>query len=549
MQEGFITEDQLSLAKASEENLGIDLGHILVTRGFVDEIQLLKFLGGKIGIPYYEFKPGDINEEVLTIFPFHLAKKHAALPMCKDRFGTNKVLVYMADPENGEAREDLRSYYPEGFIPLLGAPAQIIQLIEKYHKQSSGMESSKSKINLEIATPPDEDIQTESDTRKIQEIASGTKVISAVNNIIVSAKKSGASDIHIEPYREATRIRYRIDGVLREKGNLPKNMHLPIVSRIKIMAGLNIAERRIPQDGRTRVMMTGQALDLRISICPATFGEKIVMRLLAKDSVKTIEALGFSDHDRKVFLDIISKPNGIFLVTGPTGSGKSSSLYGGLMRLNSPEVNIMTIEDPVESEIEGVNQISVNTKSGLTFASVLRSALRQDPDIVMIGEIRDKETAEIAVRAAITGHMVLSTLHTNSAPGAIDRLKDLGLEPFMLASSLRGVLAQRLVRKICEKCKEEIPTDNEFGVPLKKAYHGVGCESCGHSGYSGRQGIFEFLEINKGVREIIHQGLGEEALKEYMTKNGINNMMQDGILKVEAGITTISEVMRVTAED
>lgn len=537
------------MAKASEENLGIDLGHILITRGFIEEIQLLRFLGDKTGVPYYEFRPEDINEEILTVFPFYLAKKHAALPMCRDRRGTNKILVYMADPDSGEAKEDLRSYYPEGYIPLLGATATIIQLIEKYHKQSSGIESSKSKISLEIAAPSEDEIQTEMDAKKIQEIASGSKVITAVNNIIVGAKKAGASDIHIEPFREATRIRYRVDGVLCEKGNLPKNMHLPIVSRIKIMANLNIAERRVPQDGRTRILMTGQTLDLRISICPASFGEKVVMRLLSKDSVKTIEALGFADRDRRVFLDVISKPNGIFLVTGPTGSGKSSSLYAGLMRLNSPEVNIMTIEDPVESEIEGVNQISVNTKSGLTFASVLRSALRQDPDIVMIGEIRDKETAEIAVRAAITGHMVLSTLHTNSAPGAIDRLKDLGLESFMLANSLRGILAQRLVRTICEKCKQEAPTENEFGIKLKKAYQGTGCEICRHTGYKGRVGIFELLEINKDLRELIHQGKGEDTIRQYMANHGINNMMQDGIWKVETGVTTMAEVMRVTAED
>lgn len=544
MKEGFISEDQLVLAKASEENLGIDLGHILITRGFITEDKLLKFLAVKLQVPFYDPKEEDIDEEVLRALPFHLGKKNGLLPLKKEDDG--KVLVVMADPTNGAALEDLRSYYPEGFKMLLGAPQRIIQLLEKHHQKSSGFESSR--VTLEINNTEDE-VQTEIETKKIQEAAAGPKVIAAVNNIIVGAKKEGASDIHLEPYRDNMRVRYRVDGVLREKGSLPKSMHMPIVSRIKIMGNMNIAERRVPQDGRARVTLFGQGLDLRISTCPTQFGEKIVMRLLAKDNVKTIEALGFSERDRKIFVDTISKPNGIFLVTGPTGSGKSSTLYAGLMRINSPEVNIMTIEDPVESEVEGVNQVSVNTKQGLTFAGVLRSALRQDPDIVMIGEIRDGETAEIAVRAAITGHMVLSTLHTNSAPGAVDRLKDIGIEPFMLASSLKGVLAQRLVRKICDHCKQESTTDNAFEIKLKRAFKGAGCDECGFSGYTGRIGIFEMLDVNADVRKLVHSGAGEDQLRQYMNEHGINTMLQDGIEKVEGGITTIDEVLRVTMED
>lgn len=550
IKEGLLTKDQLILAKASEENLGIDLGSILIKRGFVKEEDLLKFIAQKIHVPFYKPQEKEIDPEVLRQFPFHLAKKHAALPLCKDRRDpeSGKIIVVMADPTSGEAIEDLRSYYPGGYEMLLGSPEMILNLIDKHHQQSNVFEGG-TRGKLELAKTPDEEIQTELETKKIHEIASGAKVISAVNNIIIGAKKVGASDIHIEPYRDNVRIRYRIDGILYEKGNLPRSMNLPVVSRIKIMANLNIAERRVPQDGRTRVTMLGQSLDLRISTCPTQFGEKVVLRLLSKENVKTIEALGFSDRDRKIFTEIISNPNGIFLVTGPTGSGKSSTLYAGLMRLNSPNVNIIAIEDPVESEIEGVNQVSTSEKTGLTFAKVLRSVLRQDPDIIMIGEIRDSETAQIAVRAAITGHMVLSTLHTNSAAGAIDRLKDLGLEPFMLATSLKGIMAQRLVRRICDHCKEEVSPENEYQIPVKRAFKGKGCEECDHTGYKGRLGLFEMVKIEKTIRDLIHDGEGEEAIKDYMTKHKIPTMLDDGILKIEMGITTLNEVLRVTMEE
>jgi type IV pilus assembly protein PilB len=544
--EGFITKDQLLLAKASEENLGIDLGQILITRGFIEERKLLEFLAKKLGIPFHAPKPEELDPEIIRIFPFHQAKKHFLLPMYKDESG--KVVVTMADPQDGSALEDLRAYYPEGFVTLLGSPQEILQLLEKNHKKNSGV-AEPTRVLLEVSTTAD-DVETVMETKKMQEIASGPRIIAAVNNIIAGAKKEGASDIHIEPYRDSLRVRYRIDGVLRERGDLPKNMQMPIVSRVKIMAQLDIAERRMPQDGRIRVKLVGKPLDMRISICPTQFGEKVVMRLFAKDNIKTIESLGFSDRDRKIFTDIISKPNGIFLVTGPTGSGKSSTLYAGLMRINSPDINIMTIEDPVESELDGVNQVAVSSKVGLSFASVLRSALRQDPDVIMIGEIRDGETAEIAVRAAITGHMVLSTLHTNSAAGAIDRLKDIGIEPFMLASSLRGVLAQRLVRRICANCREEISPENLYNIPLKKAFAGKGCSECGFGGYvGGRVGIFELLEMNKELRQLIHKGSGEDEIRDYQKTNRIPNIIEDGLEKVESGVTTIDEVMRVTAED
>lgn len=542
--DGLVTQDQLTLAKASVDNLGIDLGHILITRGFVKEQDLLKFLARKLGVSFHDPQSDEIDGEVLRAFPFHLAKKNFILPLYKNQ--ANQVVVVMADPNDGSSNEDLRAYYPDGVERRLGAPIHIIELLEKHHSQSSGLENENTVMELTDA----DDVENVMDKKEIQEIASGPKIIATVNNLIARAKKDGASDIHIEPYRDSCRIRYRVDGILKEKGNLPKNMHLPVVSRIKIMAQLDIAEKRIPQDGKARVRLVGKPLDMRINTCPTQFGEKVVIRLFAKDNVKTIESLGFLDRERKLFTDIISKPNGIFLVTGPTGSGKSSTLYAGLMRINSPDVNIMTIEDPVESELEGVNQIAVNEKTGLSFAKVLRAALRQDPDVIMIGEIRDAITAEIAVRAAITGHMVLSTLHTNSAAGAIDRLKDIGVEPFMMASSLRGVLAQRLVRRVCSHCQEEASTENIYNIPLKKNFASKGCEDCNFTGYSGgRVGIFELINIDKGVRELIHAGQGEDEVSKYLREIGVPSIVDDGIAKVESGVTTIEEVMRVTAED
>ncbi|MBU0507094.1 Flp pilus assembly complex ATPase component TadA [bacterium] len=464
VREGLVTQDQLLLAQASVENLGVDLAHILISRGFLKEEDLLNFLSKKLSIPLHKPKTEEVDIEILRMLPFHLAKKHFAIPLYKQEDG--KTFVVMADPNDASAKEDLRGYFPDGVSVRLGSPQDILELLEKHHSRGSTVEASS--VVMEMGDS--DDVEADLETQKIREMASGPKIIATVNNIIARAKKEGASDIHIEPFRESCRIRYRVDGTLRERGNLPKSMHMGVVSRIKIMCQLNIAERRVPQDGRARVRLVGKPLDMRISTCPTSFGEKVVFRLFSKDSIKSIEGLGFLERDRKLFTEIISKPHGIFLVTGPTGSGKSTTMYAGLMRVNSPDVNIMTIEDPVENELEGVNQIPVNEKTGLTFARVLRAALRQDPDIIMIGEIRDAETANIGIRAAITGHMVLSTLHTNSAAGAVDRLKDIGVEPFMIASSLKGVLAQRLVKRMCGNCKQEISTENPYNIPLKKNY-------------------------------------------------------------------------------
>jgi len=408
VKDGLISADQLAIARISKENLGVDLGAILIKKGFVTENQLLDFLAHHLNIPFVSLKDFKLDAEVVRRIPLHIAKQHKVIPLEKDG---DKIKVAMANPFDSFAKDDLRDIFNCEIVPYLVSIQEIENTINEFFE---GISNDEEKIiTVEVAT--DSEAQSAAQTRKMQEMASGPKVVAAVNNIIARANMEKASDIHIEPGKSKVQIRYRIDGLLRDAGTLIKNMHMPVVSRIKIMGGLDIAERRVPQDGRVRVLLVGKPMDMRISTCPTQYGEKIVIRLLSRDNVRSIEALGFEEKQRRLFSDIISKSHGIFLSTGPTGSGKSTTLYAALTRLNSPDKNIISIEDPVENEIENVTQVAVSTKTGLTFASVLRSVLRQDPDVIMIGEIRDAETAQIAVRAAITGHMVLSTLHTNTA--------------------------------------------------------------------------------------------------------------------------------------
>ncbi len=545
--EGLITTDQLAIANISKENLGLDLGSVLIKRGFITENKLLEFFSRHSKVPFVSVKNYDLDPEIARMIPLHIAKQHLIIPIKKKG---DKICVAMANPFDTYALDDLKDALEgQESIPYLASAREILETIDRYFEGNAAEEN----ITLTIQVASDADAAGAEEARKMQEMASGTKIVSAVNSMIARAHAEKASDIHIEPSRKKTRIRFRVDGLLRERGTLAKTMLLPIVSRIKILAGLDIAEHRIPQDGRVRVLLVGKPLDLRISTCPTQFGEKVVIRIHTQDEVRNIETLGFLEQERKVFSEIISKSHGIFLATGPTGSGKSTTLYAALIRINSSEKNIISIEDPIESEIEGINQISVNTKSGMTFASILRSVLRQDPDVIMIGEVRDGETAQIAVRAAITGHMVLSTLHTNTASGTISRLIDLGVEPFLLASALRGVLAQRLVRKICEGCQQETTLDpvkyGEITKAISKAYMGKGCKACNYSGFSGRIGIFELAPINEEVRQLIISKASDGVIVQALRKMGVKSIIEDGIAKINAGITTIDEVLRVTCED
>lgn len=545
--EGLITDDQLAIANISKENLGLDLGSVLIKKGFVTEDQLLKFLAKQLKIPFLDLASVQFDEELVKRIPIHMAKQHRVIPIRKKG---NVIEVGMVNPFDSFAIDDLKELCRAEIEPYLINGRELEALLDKF----SGDENVEADNLITIEVSSDTSGVSESETRKMAEMALGPKVVAVVNNIIARAAADKASDIHIEPTRTKVQIRYRIDGLLKEKGTLAKTMHLPVVSRIKIMAGLDIAERRVPQDGRVRIQLVGKPVDMRISTCPTQHGEKIVIRLLTKDGVKGIEGLGFSEKERKAFSDIITKSHGIFLSTGPTGSGKSTTLYAALTRLNSSDKNIISIEDPIESEVEGVNQVAVNTKTGLSFAAVLRSVLRQDPDVIMLGEIRDAETAQIAVRAAITGHMVLSTLHTNTAAGCVSRLIDLGVEPFMLASALKGVMAQRLVRRICEKCREEIKFDAsqynaEVKAHLKHAFQGKGCEACHYSGFKGRVGIFELAPITEDIAKLVAKGVDDVDVVKAFRANGIKSIVVDGIEKVNAGITTIEEVFRVTNDE
>lgn len=546
--EGLISADQLSIARISQDNLGLDLGSVLIKKGYVTEKKLLQFMAIRLGVPFLSLSGESVNPEILHKLPLHLAKKYQAIPIT---FTEDGIRLAMANPFDKFILEDLREILKTKIEPCLVSGQEIEDTLNRYY--GDNLATGNEKLIVDIIGENSQSLREE-DTRKIQELASGPRIVSAVDGMIARAASEGASDIHVEPTRNMVMIRYRVDGLLKEVGRLNKNMHLPVVSRIKILAGLDIAERRVPQDGRVRVLMVAKPLDMRISTCPTQFGEKVVIRLLSKEKIRSIEDLGFADKERKVFCDTVSKSHGIFLVTGPTGSGKSTTLYAALSRINSSEKNIISIEDPIESEIEGINQVAVNSKANLTFAGVLRSVLRQDPDVIMIGEIRDAETAQIAVRAAITGHLVLSTLHTNTASGALSRLVDLGVEPFLLSSALKGVLAQRLVRQICIHCRFEVKPELLKGastknLPLKKAFQGKGCKACGYTGYKGRIAIFELAAINDAARVHICERAPEAKIIEEFRKMGVKSILQDGLEKVERGITTLEEVLRVTQED
>lgn len=467
---------------------------------------------------------------------------------------SNVLKVIMADPTSREVIDALKV--------ALRAEVQVFSADEKaiddYITRYYGQESQE--INKVIENIEDKGFEYSADDGEdvghLKDLASEAPIIKLVNLIIARALESRASDIHVEPFEDELIIRFRIDGVLHNVETAPKKLQAAIVSRIKIMAKLNIAERRLPQDGRIRIKVSNKEIDLRISTIPVLYGESIVMRILDKEGIVIdLERLGFADNMLSQFHKLIQKPNGIILVTGPTGSGKTTTLYGVLDKINSPEKKIITVEDPIEYQLKGVNQIQVKPQIGLNFANTLRHIVRQDPDVIMIGEIRDLETAEIAVQSALTGHLVLSTLHTNDAPSAITRLLDLGLESFLLSSTIRGILAQRLVRIICPHCREEITSEDALETlalsddqtPVA-SYRGRGCEKCTFTGYLGRLGIFELLVIDDNIRRLILRSTDAAELREMAVKNGMQTILGDGKDKVRNGITTLSEVYRVTQE-
>lgn len=541
---GLLSADQLAVVQETKKNLGGDLGHIILRKGFLTKEQILQFLSERLNIPFISLKDYSIDPDVTKLVPVTLAKKYHFMPLFKIE---DALTIAMADPLDVFAIDELRAALKCQIQPMLASEEEIDQLLAENYRILEGemaVDEDIEVINFGVET-------TEEMADRLQEIASGAKTVSEVNRIIRSAVSEKASDIHIEPLANSLKVRNRVDGVLEERLILGKQMHLPIVTRIKIMGGMDIAERRVPQDGRIRIKLHGMLIDMRLSTYPTMHGEKVVIRLLMKEQVLGVESLGFREDQRAAFEVIISRPHGIFLVTGPTGSGKTTTLYAALQRLNSQDRNIVSIEDPIENEIPGVSQAQVNIKAGMIFASAMRSILRQDPDIIMVGEIRDQETADMAIRAAITGHLVFSTIHTNTALGAITRLEDLGIQPFLVASSLIGVMSQRLVRRICNRCRKAVDVEEAklkaVGLePGSKTYRGQGCKYCRMSGYSGRLGLFEIVNIGSELRHLIISGGSEDDLAEESRKKGVNDLREEGRSRIKEGATTVDEVLRVT---
>ncbi len=551
VEEGIITPEQLKQAQEEEKRSGLRLNKALVKLGFIVEDDLVSFLSEKLSIPRIELSNYLIDPKITELVSEELARKYELIPVLK--IGS-RLTCAMVDPGNVFALDEIRAKTGLTIEPSVASETEIKKALNEHYGAKGSMEDLIKSIDEEKLGVAD---GKELDVKKLKGIVEEPVVIKLVNLIVIKAVKEGASDIHVEPEEETLKIRFRVDGMLHEIESPPKHLQSAIISRIKIMAKLDIAERRIPQDGRFTMKMEGKQIDVRVSCVPTIYGENVVMRLLdASSALLTLEQLGFSKPMHEKYSKLIIRPHGIILVTGPTGSGKTTTLYASLDKINTPEKNIITIEDPVEYKLAGIRQIQMDTKVGLTFADGLRSILRQDPNIIMVGEIRDLETAEIAIQAALTGHLVFSTLHTNDAPGAVTRMIDMGVEPFLVSSSIIGILAQRLVRKICQECKEKhLPTKEELkdiglGEDDKiEFYKGKGCPKCMNTGYKGRISIYELMLPDDKIHNAIVAKSPADEIRKLACSAGMVTLMEDGIEKVKAGITTIEEVLRVTREE
>ncbi|MFF2176821.1 GspE/PulE family protein [Lysinibacillus sp. NPDC058147] len=542
VESGVITVEQLDYAlKTKMKNE--KLGDFLIKENFLTEQQLIEVLEFQLGIPHISLNQFSISPELLQLIPAELAKRTNIMPIRKEK---NKLFIAMEDPMDYFAIEEVRMTTGCQIETSIAAKDDLYRTITKYYDLQESMDAALLDIGATVADTQEE-IENED-----------SPIVRLVNQIIANGVAQRASDIHFDPQETELRVRYRVDGVLRTERSLPKHMQNVVLARIKIMGNLNITENRIPQDGRIKTNVNFRPVDIRLATLPTVYGEKVVMRILdLTNAANDIEKLGLSVCNETLFRKMIAHPNGIMLITGPTGSGKSSTLYAALTHLNEEGVNIITVEDPVEYQLDGINQIQVKEEVGLTFAVGLRSILRQDPDIVMIGEIRDLETAQIAVRASLTGHLVLSTLHTNNAVESISRLHDMGIEPFLLSSSLIGIMAQRLVRKVCRDCAEPyVFTTRELEILEENGIEGVthgrkgrGCPACNHTGYRGRMAIHEILPVDRQVKDMILSRMGDMVLQDYMKQKGYHTLLVDGLLKVVAGQTTTSEILRVASAD
>lgn len=563
VRENLISLAQLQRAEESRRESGERLGYALTKLGFVDETELTQFLSKTYGVPSINLDDFEIAPAVIELVPREVAVRHLCVPI--NRAG-GTLIVAMADPSNLTAIDDLKFLTGFSIEVVVASEVAVRAAIAKYYeeKKQSMLDLLGSDFNIDDVDGSDEEGGSSGggaiDISDLAKAADEAPVVRLVNLVLVDAIKRGTSDIHIEPYEKEYRVRYRIDGVLSEVMKPPLKLRNAIASRIKIMSKLDIAERRLPQDGRIKLKLSReQEMDYRVSVLPTLFGEKIVMRLLDKSNLQLdMTKLGFEEKPLKDFKTAIHRPYGMVLVTGPTGSGKTTTLYSALSELNKVTENISTAEDPVEFNLPGINQVLINDSIGLNFAAALRSFLRQDPDIIMVGEIRDFETAEIAIKAALTGHMVLSTLHTNDAPSTISRLLNMGIEPFLVTAAVNLVLAQRLARKICKECKEEIEVDAEALeelqvpselIPTAKVYQGKGCKKCNGTGYKGRIALYEVMVVNDLIKEAIQQGYSATELKAEAIKAGMQTLRQSAVNKLLEGTTTLAEVARCSAPD
>jgi len=552
---GVVTREQLTQAIEKERNNSSSLIKELIRLGFTTENTLTDFLAKQFGIEIVNVEPSEIEDAVFSLVPPQLVQKHQLIPL---KLLGSTLTVVMSDPTDLVAINEIKFITGYGVKPVLASPSLITKTLDHRFGGVSYDDVLKKFGDSDMEVIQDTD---DVDLQELRQATMEAPVVTLVNAILADAAKRRASDIHIEPYEKVFRIRFRVDGVLAEIMSPPLRLRNPLVSRLNVMAGLDIAERRLTQDGRIKLKMGASGeLDIRVSVLPTLFGEKLVMRLLDKSNLQLdMAGLGFDPPTLRDFQEAIHKPYGMILITGPTGSGKSTTLYSALSELNKPGVNISTAEDPVEYNLMGINQLQVRDQIGLTFAAALRSFLRQDPDIIMVGEIRDLETAQIAVKAALTGHLVLSTLHTNDCPSTIDRLINMGVEPFLLTSSINLIVAQRLVRRICDNCKEPVeaspetlkslgvePADISTGFPC---FHGRGCENCNGNGYRGRVAVYEVMVMHEVLKEAILKDASAIEIKREAVKLGMSTLRMSALQKVRDGLTTIEETIRVTDSD
>lgn len=540
---GLVTREQLGEAMAEQQRVHRSLGRVLVDLGMVTEAQLVASLAQQIGLPFVDLTEFQIDPSASSLVPDAVARRHNALPIGYDE---GRLIVAMADPANVFALDDIRSLTGMECKPVVATKADVINAINRMNRMDADMDE----LTMSLDNDADDELSS------VKEIVEDAPIVKFVNLLITQAIQDRASDIHIEPTERDLRVRFRIDGVLHEIMKSPKTIQAGVISRLKIMSDINIAERRIPQDGRLSIATGGKKIDLRVATLPTVWGEKIVMRILDNSTaMMRLTDLGFSDNNYTRFEKSFVKPYGMILVTGPTGSGKSTTLYATLNIVSTPEKNVITVEDPVEYRIPGINQVQVNVKAGLTFAAALRSILRSDPDVVLIGEIRDHETAQIAIEASLTGHMVLSTLHTNDSPSAVSRLIEMGIEPFLVGSALDSVLAQRLARRLCPKCKEAYtPTPEALeharypwnaGEELPTLFRAVGCSNCSKTGYKGRLALHEVMTVSEQIERLAVARSSAEAIGRVAREEGMTTLRDDGMAKIAMGVTTLEEILRV----